>query len=537
MRSAWPGPNPRHDLPVRATHAASEGTPAHWADAQTLSDSIPEPVPEHETASRPAGRCAVPDLPLDLQSTIDLTIRARTGDLNALEALCLRCLRTLNRYAAGRLPSGVRGMIDTQDVVQEAVQRGLSRLNEFDTRHPSPNRVFMMTAATRRLRRASHSALAFRRSPYVVSFWDNGRLILFNYSTGVAVRGTALAIEVLDELAEWRTWDELLAKRSLEERQLLRRLVGLMVDRTFVTRSTDEPRASDDKLTLWKNWNPVAGFFHLATKDVNFGTSGTDQVALACERARTTPLPSPLKAHPTAGIRLPRANTTGDLPSVLLARRTWRRFSDRPVALAELATLLQLTWGVQRWIEVPRLGRFALKTSPSGGARHSIEVYVLARKVAGLRRGLYHYNPDTHRLAAVSQPRGLRVSDYLPGQPWYDDAGAVLLMTAVFERVQWRYPYARAYRAVLAEAGHLCQTFCLVATWLGLAPFCTMALADSRIEKDLNIDGVSESVLYAAGVGTRPEGLEWAPWPGRDDAPNVSAPTHARPRLARPRRR
>jgi len=77
-------------------------------------------------------------------------------------------------------------------------------------------------------------------------------------------------------------------------------------------------------------------------------------------------------------------------------------------------------------------------------------------------------------------------------------------MTAVFPRVQWRYSFPRAYRVVLAEAGHVCQTFCLTATWLGLAPFCSMALADSRIENDLGIDGVTESVLYAAGVGTRP---------------------------------
>ena len=190
-----------------------------------------------------------------------------------------------------------------------------------------------------------------------------------------------------------------------------------------------------------------------------------------------------------------------------------------PLALSQLATLLQLTWGVHGWVEVPNLGRFALKTSPSGGARHSIEVYVLARKVAGLRRGLHHYNPDTHRLAPVGRSGPSRVSDYLPGQERYDDAGAVMLMTAIFERVQWRYPYARAYRAVMAEAGHLCQTFCLVATSLGLAPFCTMALADSRIERDLKIDGVSESVIYAAGVGARPKGVDWAPWPGSNRTP------------------
>ena len=50
-------------------------------------------------------------------------------------------------------------------------------------------------------------------------------------------------------------------------------------------------------------------------------------------------------------------------------------------------------------------------------------------------------------------------------------------MTAVIERSRWKYRMARAYRVLLTEAGHLCQVFYLVATALGLAPFCTMALA------------------------------------------------------------
>jgi len=97
-----------------------------------------------------------------------------------------------------------------------------------------------------------------------------------------------------------------------------------------------------------------------------------------------------------------------------------------------------------------------------------------------------------------------RVQRYLPTQYAYDDAAAVAFFCARFDRVIGRYPYARAYRAAFVEAGHLCQTFCLTATWLGLAPFCSMALKDRRIEQDLGLDGVAESVLYAAGVGVRP---------------------------------
>ena len=42
-----------------------------------------------------------------------------------------------------------------------------------------------------------------------------------------------------------------------------------------------------------------------------------------------------------------------------------------------------------------------------------------------------------------------------------------------------------------------------------------MALADSRIERELRVDGVHEVVLYAAGVGLRPEGgyVQWPPRP------------------------
>ena len=74
-------------------------------------------------------------------------------------------------------------------------------------------------------------------------------------------------------------------------------------------------------------------------------------------------------------------------------------------------------------------------------------------------------------------------------------------MTAVFARAMWKYPHPRAYRVVLLDAGHLGQTFCLTATRLGLAPFSTAALADTLIERDLGIDGISESVIYVTGVG------------------------------------
>ncbi len=125
-----------------------------------------------------------------------------------------------------------------------------------------------------------------------------------------------------------------------------------------------------------------------------------------------------------------------------------------------------------------------------------------ALRVEGIPPGIYHYVSDAHVLERIQD--GLtpaRVVDYCAGPSWVGSAPALFAMTAVFGRTSWKYRFPRAYRVVLAETGHLCQTFSLVACSLGLGPFSTMALKDSLIEGDLGIDGVTESVLYVAGVG------------------------------------
>jgi SagB-type dehydrogenase family enzyme len=210
---------------------------------------------------------------------------------------------------------------------------------------------------------------------------------------------------------------------------------------------------------------------------------------------------------------LPPVDIASPLAATLRARRTWRRFGPGALTLDELSALLGLTWGVQAWVHVQGFGEMPLKTAPSGGARHAVEAYVAVRRVAGLAAGVYHYRAEAHRLVGIR--RGLTqaaLAACVPHQAWMARAAAIVFMTAVLARTQWRYPFSRAYRTVLAETGHHAQTCCLVATERGLAPFCTMALADSVTERLLGADAWREPVLYAVGVGRRPA-AEWAPWP------------------------
>ncbi len=54
---------------------------------------------------------------------------------------------------------------------------------------------------------------------------------------------------------------------------------------------------------------------------------------------------------------------------------------------------------------------------------------------------------------------------------------------------------------LLLDAGHLGQTFHLICTKLGLAPFTTAATQDTAIEAELGLDGVAEIALYTAATG------------------------------------
>jgi SagB-type dehydrogenase family enzyme len=371
--------------------------------------------------------------------------------------------------------------------------------------------------------------LKFRRARPLACYWDGERLLVRNYFTGHYAPLPALAAEILSYCHTWRTAAEVCGAFDKYPTRSIRSLLSLLTSHTLLERSSRRGKL-DERFGGWSEWMPEAAFFHFATKHVEYVEPDVIRAQLV-RKARVNPPPASSKRYPTAKRTvLPPPAVKADLSDVLRARRTWRRFAERGVSLSEVATLLGLTWGVQGWMRT-RFGPVALKTSPSGGARHPIEVYVLARKVDGLARGWYHYDADAHALEVVA--RGTRAAAplrYFPNQAGFGGASALFVMSAVFARTQWAYKTPRAYRVVLLDAGHLGQTFALVATALGLAPFSSAALADARVERDLGLDGVNESVVYACGVGTRPPDTTWAPRAEVKTPPRVSAPRSSKRR-------
>lgn len=376
----------------------------------------------------------------------------------------------------------------------------------------------------------------FRRARSLVITWRDGRLTFENYLTRQVVSAEPLAIQVLGFFEDWRLSSELAAEVPDYRPASLARAVADLAKHTLLVREGSPEAARDQALAAaWRDWLPQAGY-HFSTKDVPFASPRRWRRLVQSFLAES-PQPEIFKTYPERRQhRLPRLEPSADgdheFPRVLLARRTHREFSGAAVPLERIGQLLGYTWGTTGDFRSPNFGRLLRKTSPSGGARHPGEVYLVANAVEGLRPGLYHYNVRDHALEELR--RGSlreRMLEYAVGQRHVGQAAAVFVMTAVWPRSIWKYRSPRAYRVVTLDAGHLAQTFCLVATWLGLAPFTTAAMRDTALEQMLGIDGITESVLYLAGVGMPKTASAGA------KGPSPSAAARPRAAAARGRRR
>lgn len=180
---------------------------------------------------------------------------------------------------------------------------------------------------------------------------------------------------------------------------------------------------------------------------------------------------------------------------VLESRRSRRSWYPRSLTLAELGWLLWATNG--------RSGPEPLRTVPSAGAQHALELYVAAQRVTGIEQGLHYYDPLTHELAFM-RPGNFATELTIAslGQGFVGDAPATIVVAAVFQRLRWRYR-ERAYRYALLEAGHAGQNLYLAAEATGLSTVAVGAFFDGQINGLLGLDGEREATLCIYPVAAR----------------------------------
>ncbi|MGI6425809.1 MAG: SagB/ThcOx family dehydrogenase [Tepidanaerobacteraceae bacterium] len=180
-------------------------------------------------------------------------------------------------------------------------------------------------------------------------------------------------------------------------------------------------------------------------------------------------------------------------------RRSLRRYSEKPISLAELSYLLWCTQGVIRSSKVATLRNVA-----SAGSRHAFETYIMVNNVDKLEPGIYRYLALEHKLLVVRLDPNIaeKAVKVCYGQQNVGESAVTFFWVAVPYRTTYRYG-ERGYRYIYLDAGHVCQNLYLSAEGINCGVCAIGAYCDDEANEFLNIDGEEQFVIYIAALGKR----------------------------------
>ena len=296
---------------------------------------------------------------------------------------------------------------------------------------------------------------------------------------------------------------------SARIRRLLR--AGLLIGRGG---AWAEARAADERRRA-QHWHAASALSHAASRwegvDAVAGNVDEGVDSAADLRARFGPPPAEVRGHGDADARIGLPRVAPDAFEALLDARASCRNFDTGVALphGRFARILQRVFAARGRSHAAEDFDVFKKTSPSGGALHPTEAFLIVQRVDGVAPGLYHYHPGEHALQPLpwtGGPEGLASLARLAvaGQQYFADAHVLVVLAPRFARNFWKYRnHAKAYRVCILDAGHLSQTLLLSATEQGLGAFVTAAINEVDIERAFGLTGYVEGPLAVCGFGLR----------------------------------
>ena len=197
-------------------------------------------------------------------------------------------------------------------------------------------------------------------------------------------------------------------------------------------------------------------------------------------------------------IQLPKITMSGEqnLPQLLQQRRSTRNFQDVPLSPSDIGQLLWAAQGITN--------SRGYRTAPSAGALFPLEMYVVAGQVKGISSGIYHYDPNKHKLIMVdSGDRRKKLAQAAWGKTSVSDAATVVVFAAVYQRTTFKYG-ERGVRYVHMEIGHAAQNLHLQAESLGLGTVVVGAFDDDEVKAVLQLpDDVQPLMLMPVGKKSR----------------------------------
>jgi SagB-type dehydrogenase family enzyme len=263
-------------------------------------------------------------------------------------------------------------------------------------------------------------------------------------------------------------------------------------------------------LSWRENGWEVARLFHEATAHASFlqgDTEGWQQQLQQCEMiGRTGESPPIVKTYQDKDIislEEPIKDNSDSFFKVLSGRRTCRKFSsDRRLNKSQLSTILHYAARAQSIVQDLNLGPHLLRTSPSGGARHPVDIYPQLFRVNGIPSGSFYYDPQRHTLTLLGPTSEDLIYRIGQQQSGCRNMPVAFLITARFARNLWKYRYPKSYIFTLFDVAHFVQTFILCCEAMRLKCFLTPALNVSMAQAHLDLTNIyDECSTYLVTAG------------------------------------
>ena len=292
-------------------------------------------------------------------------------------------------------------------------------------------------------------------------------------------------------------------------------LVHQLMDKSLLVVAEEEEPRERWMLSVGEKWSQYgwveAAEYHVATYDYPFIPVDQDGFEEARNRMLSYSEQEPDRARAklieNALHRLPLGRPKAEhAPASLKSVIKKQRSLDKDVGLNDLLAAILISFGSIGTIQVSWNGEPLLRrTSPSGGARHPTEAYLLAISVPGLPSGWYHFAFGRNELELIREEvySDSRLHYLFPATysraPF--DVAAIIVLTSVFERNMYRYREPRTFRAIHMDAGHLAETLSLASAANGLRCFVQYANRDEEVEKELGLNPLEEGVMLACALG------------------------------------
>jgi SagB-type dehydrogenase family enzyme len=192
-------------------------------------------------------------------------------------------------------------------------------------------------------------------------------------------------------------------------------------------------------------------------------------------------------------VKLPKPKEKGEMSveEAIKRRRCVRSYKDKAMSLEQLSQLLWSANGITG-------NKSYYRAAPSAGGLHPLDFYAVVGKdtVTGLDAGVWHYDPEKHRLTLLTEgDKREALKNAALGQKQIGTARVDIMVTIEFERTTKKYGERGKQRYAYMDCGFACENVFLQTQSLGLSMCVVGAFHDDKVAAALSLPEKHEPAL------------------------------------------